>query len=68
MKQCTLLRGHKDLPGLPKAELYILKQKFFELLPKYHRCPVAFEAMWPKCVKQIGQRCKHYRKLQQAEN
>ena len=64
MRQCTPLGGRKDLPGLPKAQLYYLKQKLFELLPKYHRCPAAFEGLWSKCVEQIGQRCKYYRRVQ----
>ena len=61
MRRCTPA-GSKDLPALPKAELYQLKTIMFQQLPSFWRKPDAFEKLWKdKCWKAIEQACKRQR-------
>ena len=61
MKKCTAL-GCRELPGLPRAELYQLKQALFELFPCYWKNPDDFEVVWSECIDAIGQLCKRLRR------
>ena len=60
MKKCTALGG-RDLPGLPRAELYKIKQAIYNLFPSYWKNTTEFEAVWTNCVEAIGQKCKRLR-------
>ena len=61
MKQCTPA-GSKDLPALPKAELFQLKVVVFRQLPKYWRKPDDFEIVWKeRCWVAIEQACRRLR-------
>lgn len=62
MRQCTPL-GVRDLPGLPRAELYELKKTIYELFPALAKSPENFEPIWSQCVDAIGQACKRMRKM-----
>ena len=61
LARCTP-KGFRDLPGLPVAELGMLKQVVFDLLPQYWATPNEFEPLWLKCEDSIGQACKRLRK------
>ena len=41
--------GTRELPGLPLAELFMLKTEIFELFPQYRNCPVEFEPLGKRC-------------------
>lgn len=61
MKQCTVMGG-RGLPGLPRKELYSLKNALFDLFPSFWNCPEEFESLWSGCIDAIGQACKRLRK------
>jgi len=60
MKKCTSL-GCRDLPGLPRRELYQLKTTIFHMFPQYWEVQKQFEPLWSNCIDSIGQACKHFR-------
>ena len=60
MKKCTALGG-RELPGLPRVELYQIKQAIYDLFPSYWRNSADFEVVWAACVDAIGQKCKRLR-------
>ena len=60
MKKCTPVGG-RDLPGLPVAELQMLKQAMFNKFPQYWQNPYEFEGLWSDCMGSIGQACKRLR-------
>ena len=60
-QRCTPA-GSKELPALPKAELYQLKTIMFQQLPSFWHKPDAFEKVWKdKCWTAIEQACKRLR-------
>jgi len=62
MSRCTP-GGSKDLPALPKVELYALKTTLFQQLPLYWRKPEEFEVIWKsKCWVAIEQACHRLRR------
>ena len=61
MKKCTALGG-RELPGLPRQELYTIKRAIFDLFPSYWKNVEDFEAVWTGCIDGIGQLCKRLRK------
>ena len=64
MERCTP-NGNRDLPGLPRDELYQLKIEMFRLFPKYWAAPQGFEALWATCMTSIEQCCKRIRLARQ---
>lgn len=60
MKQCTALGG-RDLPGLPREELYEIKKSLFDLFPMFWKNKEDFESVWAGCIDAIGQACKRLR-------
>ena len=60
MKQCTALGG-RDLPGLPREELYEIKKSVFDLFPMFWKNKEDFESVWAGCIDAIGQACKRFR-------
>ena len=60
MKLCTA-QGGRELPGLPREELYEIKKAIFDLLPCFWKNVEEFEGVWAGCIKAIGQNCKHQR-------
>ena len=61
LAHCTVY-GHREQPGLPKAELFQLKQTMFGLFPQYWATPAQFETVWNSCITSINQCCKRLRK------
>lgn len=62
MKQCTVFGG-RDLPGLPREELFHLKKVIFDLFPAFWKNPEDFESVWSGCIDAIGQACKRLRNM-----
>ena len=61
MSRCTPA-GSKELPALPKAELFTLKT-IYQQIPMYWRKPEEFENVWKtKCWVAIEQACRHFRR------
>ena len=60
MMRCTPVGG-RAFPGLPIAELQLLKQTMFNKFPQYWQTPYEFEGLWSECMASIGQACKHLR-------
>lgn len=60
MQKCTV-QGIREFPGLPSAELCLLKKEIFSMFPQFWRNPSEFEAVWSTCVSCIGQACKRLR-------
>ena len=60
MVRCTP-KGGGELPALPQAELYELKQVVFKQFPQHWRNPASFEGMWKGCLNSIEQACKRLR-------
>ena len=60
MVQCTA-HGHGDKPGLPIAELMLLKNEIRKTLPQYWNAPQEMELLWSKCTDLISQACKRLR-------
>ena len=59
-RQCTP-NGARDLPALPREEVFQLKLSIFELFPTYWAAPATFEGLWAECVSSIEQSCKRIR-------
>ena len=57
MKKCTAMGG-RQLPGLPRKELYDIKKGIFDLFPNYWKNREEFEGVWATCIEAIGQLCK----------
>ena len=60
LMKCTPVAG-RELPGLPIAELQLLKQTIFSKFPHYWTSPSEFETLWRDCMNSIGQLCKRLR-------
>lgn len=60
MRRCTPVAG-RELPGLPIAELQLLKQTIFKNFPQYWSNPSEYEGLWGDCMNSIGQACKRLR-------
>ena len=60
MKKCTAM-GSRDLPGLPRKELFEIKKALFDLFPSYWSSCEEFESVWATCIESIGQACKRLR-------
>jgi hypothetical protein len=60
MKKCTTM-GVRQLPGLPRKELYDIKKAIFDLFPSFWKNLEEFEGVWAICVDAIGQLCKRLR-------
>lgn len=62
MRRCTPA-GTKDLPALPRAEMYTLKKLVFRAYPKFWHSPKSFETEWKsKCWVAIEQACGRLRR------
>ena len=61
MKLCTPC-GNRELPGLPVAELTLLKKIILQQYPQFWRDVKAFDPYWKKCQCSIEQACKHLRR------
>ena len=55
--RCTPVGG-RAFPGLPIAELQLLKQTVFNKIPQYWQTPYEFEGIKSECMASIGQACK----------
>ena len=62
MKRCTVM-GNREYPGLPRNELFKVKEAIHNLFPELWKVPEEFEAIWSDCVDAIGQGCKRLRKI-----
>ena len=60
MKKCTP-GGTRELPGLPRRELYTLKKILLQQFPRYWECLHDFIEVWKKCRGSIEQACKRER-------
>ena len=60
MRKCTAM-GNRELPGLPRKELFEVKTALFDLFPSYWRSSEEFETVWATCIESIGQACKRLR-------
>lgn len=60
MRKCTPM-GSRELPGLPRKELFEVKQALFDLFPSYWKNSEDFESVWAACIDSIGQACKRLR-------
>jgi len=60
MKKCTALGG-RDLPGLPRTELFKIKKAIYDLFPAYWKNLTEYETVWSSCIDAIGQKCKRLR-------
>lgn len=60
MRKCTPM-GSRELPGLPRKELFQIKQALFDLFPSYWKNSEDFETIWATCIDSIGQACKRLR-------
>ena len=58
--QCTP-GGGRGVPGLPIAELNLLKEAMFGQFSQYWGNPSEFEGVWNNCFNAIGQACKRLR-------
>ena len=54
LAHCTVY-GHREQPGLSRAELFQLKQTMFNLFPQYWGTPAQFETVWNTCITNINQ-------------
>lgn len=60
MRKCTAM-GSRELPGLPRKELFEVKKALFDLFPSYWKSSEEFESVWATCIESIGQACKRLR-------
>ena len=60
MKKCTVLGG-RDLPGLPRVELFKIKKTIYDLFLSYWKNIEDFETIWSNCVDAIGHKYKRLR-------
>ena len=49
MRQCTP-NGARDLPALPREEVFQLKVSIFDLFPTYWAAPATFEGLWAESI------------------
>ena len=65
MKQCTP-GGSRELPALPKKEIFTLKKTIYKQLPQLWHSPIAFEKLWKsKCWPAVEQACRRLRRRDQ---
>ena len=62
MKVCTPC-GNRELPGLPVAELTLLKKIVLQQYPQFWKNVKDFDPYWKKCQSSIEQACKHLRRV-----
>ena len=60
MRQCTVF-GTRQLPGLPREELFQLKKAVFDQFPQFWSHPPQFESVWKDCIASVNQSSKSLR-------
>ena len=68
LTMCTV-KGCRNLPALPSAELQQLKQVVFTQVPQFWSNPADFDQdVWASCIVSINQKCKGLRSQKQKKN
>lgn len=68
LTMCTV-KGCRNLPALPSAELQQLKQVVFTQVPQFWSNPADFDQdVWASCIVSINKKCKALRSQKQKKN